>query len=306
MKKHAKVVGSLGVAAALSMGIFAVTPVMAADLIPLNQASTQTSANVTVSVTVVGEAPSVQIARPLDGERFVGKTIPVSTDFSKSTKLNYELIYIDPSGAKTSYDLPTKIVAEDGVADGTDSYEINIDDYGGKDGDYILRVRADGSGSVVDSVQFSVISFSFKVIGKDALTNNPIISIDSRLGIKTVAFQVFDLDGNAILDEPIEVTLQDLDDLEVTIPLSKYGVLDGEYTIVGTAYDENGDIIDTNKEQTFEYEVVPAPDVPDTGFFSSLNLSRQDMISTGLALLIVCSFFAILLIAKRNKDQNRR
>ncbi len=304
MKKQAKLLSSLGVATALSMGIFAASPVFAADnLVPVRGAS---SADVRIRLAVVGEAPAVQFANPLDGKRFIGTTIPVEVEYAKSNNLKYELIHINANGTKTSYDLPIRTVAEDGVTDGTDTFEINIEDYGGKFGDYILKVSANGSGSATDSVQFELLSFNFEVKGTDADTNDPIITIDEAPGIDHALIQVFDEDGNAIFDEPIEVALDPEEKTDVTIPLAKYGVPEGKYRIVGTPYDKAGNIVDINEEVEVKYTPVPAPDVPDTGFFSGLSLSRQDMISTGLALLIVCGFFGILLIARKSKKQNRR
>ncbi len=305
MKKQVKLISSLGVATALSMGIFAVTPVMAADTIPINR-NGSTSADVTIKVTVVGEAPSVQFAKPMDGERYIGKTFPVTTNYTQANNLKYELIRINSDGTKTSYDLPVRQLTEDGVVDGTDELEINIEDYGGKFGDYILRVSANGSGTATDSVQFELVSFNFEEKGKDAETYDPIITIDEAPGIDHALIQVFDEDGNPIFDEPMEVKLDPDQKIDVTIPLSKYGVPEGDYTIVGTPYDREGNIIDINKELTVRYTPAPAPDVPDTGFFANLNLSRQDMISTGLALLIVCGFFGILLIARKSKNEKRR
>ena len=70
---------------------------------------------------------------------------------------------------------------------------------------------------------------------------------------------------------------------------------------------EGGNIIDLNRERTVHYKPAEAPEVPDTGgFFGSINLSRQDMVSTGLALLFLAGFFGILIVAKRNKDSKRR
>ncbi len=304
MKKHAKILGSLGVAAAVSMGIFAVTPVMAEDIIPLNNGNT--SSNVEITVRVTGEVPVVQIARPLDGEKIVGKTIPVNTNYEKASELQYELIYVAPNGDRTTHTLPTRTVATTGVADGTDTFNLNLDNYGGEYGDYILNVKANGAGSTTDSVQFRALSFDFAVKGKDAETNDPIITIEKSPGVHHALFQVFDKDGNAILDNPVEAVLNPNGTTDLTIPLSRYGSPAGTYRIVGTPYDEDSNILDMNKERTISYENAPAPEVPETGFLSGLNLSRQDLISTGLALLIICGFFGILLIARKNKNQKRR
>ena len=112
--------------------------------------------------------------------------------------------------------------------------------------------------------------------------------------------------GNAIFDEPIELVLNEGATTDLTLPLSKYGVPSGKYTIVATPYDESGDIIGANRSRTIDYVAPEAPDVPDTGsIFGGLALSKSDLVSTGLALLFVCAFFGVMIIVKRNKSHSK-
>jgi hypothetical protein len=308
MKKHAKLIGSLGIVAAMSMSIFAIaSPAMAEDLIPLDKEHSRTSEDVTVRIKVVGEAPAVEIDTPLDGAVIIGKSFQVRTNYEKSSSLNYQLIHIDTDGTRTAYDLPEKVVASTGVNDGTDSFTIDITNYGGKNGDYILKVTANGAGSTTDSVQFSVVSFDFNVKGIEENTNNPIITIVKSPGVYRSLVQVFNEGGDAIFEEPIEVILNPNGNTDVTLPLARYGVSQGKYKIVATPYDEEGNIYDLAVEHFVNYKPKSAPVVPDTGsVLENLGLSRQDLISTGIALLFVCVFFGVLIIAKRNRDQKRR
>lgn len=308
MKKHAKIL-ALGAISALSLGIFAIAkPVMAENsLLPLDYETAGTSADVTIQINVEGEVPTIDIKKPLDGEIFLGKVFPVSVDYTDSSTLEYELIHVADDGTRTSYTLPKDIVSTHGTSTGNRSFNVNIDSYGGKFGDYILNAKAIGSGSAVDSVSFKIISFDFYVKGYEEETYNPIITIPKNPDVYKALIQAFDEEGNAIFDEPIEQVLETTGDTDVTLPFAKYGVPAGTYRVVATPYNELDEIVAPNAEHPVDYRPAPAPEVPDTGgFFGALNLSRQDMISTGLALLFVCGFFGILLVIKRNKNDKRR
>ena len=305
MKKHAKIIGSLGVAAALSMSFLAV-PATANDLIPLDY-NGRSSSTTNVKLTVEGEVPTINIVNPLDGSTIIGTTVPVEVNYTDSTRLEYELIYIADDGTRTSYDLPAKANTTSDEYTGTHTYEFNVSNYGGKYGDYILRAKAIGSGSATDMASFRVIAFDFVVKGYEEDTNNPIITIMRSPGIYKSLVQIFDEDGNAIFEEPIEVILDEHHDTDVTLPLAKYGVPEGEYRIVATPYDAEGNIIDIAKERMVKYKPAEAPEVPDTGMvFGALGLSKEDAVSTGLALLFVCAFFGVLIIAKKNRNEKRR
>ena len=305
MKKHAKIIGSLGVAAALSVSIFAV-PAMANSLIPLDYEDAKTSADVQVKLTVEGEVPTIDIVNPLDGATFIGKTFPVKVNYTDSTRLEYELIFVAEDGTRTSYDLPARDITTTGGGTGAHEYEVNIENYGGKYGDYILKAKAIGSGSATDMATFKMISFDFVIKGYEEETNNPIITILRSPGVYKSLIQIFDEDGNAIFETPIEAILDPEGDTDVTLPLASYGSPEGVYRIVATPYDEEGTIIDASKERTIEYKPAEAPEVPDTGLvFGALGLSKEDAVSTGLALLFVCAFFGVLIIAKKNRKEKR-
>ena len=306
MKKTAKILGGFGIAATLGvltipLGASAVTN----D--PTPYVESPDSADVTVQLVVVGETPSVTIEKPSDNENIVGLDIPVTTVYSDASRLVYQLIYVASDGTRTTYDLPEVPVATTGTASGTHTMTIDASLYGGKYGDYILTSRADGAGSTTDSVAFKLISFDFVVKGAEENTGNPIVTVLESPGVYKTLFQVFDEAGNAIFDEPIELVLNEGATTDVTLPLAKYGVPTGNYKIVATPYDASGTIIDANRSRTIYYEVPEAPDVPNTGsIFGGLNLSKSDLVSTGLALLFVCAFFGIMIIVKRNKKNSSK
>jgi len=306
MKKTAKILGGFGIAAALGvltipLGASAVTN----D--PTPYIESPDSADVTVQIIVTGETPSVTIEKPSDNENIVGLDIPVTTVYSDASRLVYQLIYVASDGTRTTYDLPEVPVATTGTASGTHTMTIDASLYGGKYGDYILTSRADGAGSTTDSVAFKLISFDFVVKGTEENTGNPIVTVLESPGVYKTLFQVFDEAGNAIFDEPIELVLNEGATTDVTLPLAKYGVPTGNYKIVATPYDASGTIIDANRSRTIYYEVPEAPDVPNTGsIFGGLNLSKSDLVSTGLALLFVCAFFGVMIIVKRNKKNSSK
>ena len=300
MRKTAKIIGALGIVGAISLGVFtAVSPARAVDLV-----ESPTSTDVTVELVVTGEVPEVTIQSPYDGQNIVGLTIPVSTVYSDASRLIYTLTYVAADGTTTDYTLPKIPTTDYGTASGTNNISIDVNDYGGKYGDYILSVRADGAGSTTDSVAFKLIAFDFVVKGYEENTGNPIVTVLESPGVYKSLFQVFDADGNAIFDSPIELILNGSGTTDLTLPLASYGVASGKYTIVATPYDASGNIIDVNRSRAVNYEAPEAPEVPDTGsIFGGLNLSKSDLVSTGVALLFVCSFFGIMIIVRKNKNQ---
>jgi hypothetical protein len=307
MKIQAKKL-ALSAISALSMSIFAVTsPVMAQELIPMDYTNSSTSAGVEISLRVTGEAPEVEIVKPYDGQVLVGKKFPAVVNYGQATQLQYELIYVHDNGTRESFNLPDKVVSTSGPASGTDSFTINVNNYTGEYGNYILKAIANGNGSTEDSVAITLIAFDFIVKGYEEGTKNPIITILESPGVYKALVQIFDDEGNAIFESPEEVILNEGTTTDATLPLARYGVPEGKYTIVATPYDEQGNIVDNNRAREIYYAPAEAPEVPNTGgFFGALGLSRQDLISTGLALLFVAGFFGILIIAKKSRDQKRR
>lgn len=304
MKKTAKIFGGLGIVAAIGAAVIPFgASAVTYDPTPYGDTA---SADVTVELTVVGETPAATIQSPYDGQSIIGLTVPVKTIYSDASQLIYTLTYIASDGTKTNYTLPKVPTASSGTASGTNSFTLDVSKYGGKYGDYILSVRADGAGSTTDSVSFTLLSFDFVVKGTEENTNNPIITIENSPGIYKALVQMFDSDGNAIFDEPYEVILNEGTTTDATLPLAKYGVPSGTYTIVATPYDEDGNIIGLNRSRTITYETPEAPEVPDTGsILGGLGLSKSDLISTGLALLCVCAFFGVMIIVRKNKNHKK-
>ncbi len=300
MKKQAKNIALLGVSSALLMGIFLTT-------LPTMAVGPTSSVNVEVELLVTGENPDVKFAESLDGKTVIGKKIPIKSIYNKSKKLDYRLIHIDKNGVRTPYNLPTKNVANGTEpANGTDNFTLDVKDYGNKYGNYILEVKVNGDSSTTDSISFTLKAFDFSVSETEGKENNPVVDIPNSPEVDHVLIQVFDKDGKAIFDEPISSKLIPGNNTKIPLPLSEYGVTEGDYKIIATPYDKNGNIIDENRVRTIHYTPAKAPEVPDTGsFFGSDTFTKADMISTILAIFIACSFFGILIITKKSKKSNR-
>lgn len=303
MKKHSKILSAIGVALAAAFGIVGVatTPVSAVD--PNAGSSTE----VTVEVVVVGDLPGVTISRPTDGAVMIGLEFPVTTIYTDASKLVYELTFVANDGTQTTYNLPEVTLSTSGVTSGTHSFTINAEDYGGEYGDYILTVRADGIGATTDSTSFKLLAFDVAMKGYEEKTKNPIAVITNSDDVYKALLQVIDKDGKTIFDEPLEVILEPDGETEVVLPFDKYGVPNGEYTLIATGYDINDEIIGPSRSVKFLYQLDDTPDVPNTGsILGIINFSRSDVASTGIALFGVSAFFAILFIIKRSRRDQKR
>lgn len=305
MKKHAKIFGSIG-AAALAISFGALTT--ASDVSAVNPTGpSPASADVTVELIVTGNVPGVTIESPVDEAEYIGLNIPVRTVYTDTTRLVYTLTYVAPDETRTDYVLPDIYVADYGTASGINEITINVAEYGGKYGNYILSSRADGAGSTTDSVSLKLSALDFVVKGAEEKTNNPIITITSGSNVSEALVQVLDKDGNVVFTRPLDVTLDEDGETDVTLPLTSYGVPTDDYTVVITPYDASGNIVDVNRTGIVRYTAPDVPDVPDTGsFFGSIGLSRSDLVSTGIALLAVSVVFGILIVAKKNRDSKHR
>lgn len=315
MKKTTKVISSIGVAAAMTASIF--TPAVFAEekktgeenskesLIPLNYEEQKTGAEVKVKLTVVGETPTVDITDPLDEAVIIGLSTDVKVDYTNAAELQYELVHVAEDGTKTSYELPPEDVAEEGTADGTHTFKLDVKKYGGY-GTYILKSTAVGVETVTDSVQFTFRSMEIEEETKVDNNNNQIIRLCPDGLTKKAKVQAFDKNGKAILDKPIEIEFKDGKCTDVVIPFSNYGVPEGDYKVVTTTYDDDDNITGTY-EKIVHYTPAPVPEVPDTGSSKGLfGLSQSDFVSTGIALLFITTVFGILIFAKKSRKNHRR
>ena len=312
MKRIIKDISLLGGVAVLSLGFF--VSVLTNNALAIEITKPASSSDVKVKVTVKNDYPTIDIAGPLDGATFIGKTFSVKAKYTDATNLRYELIYVAEDGSKTSYDLPEKVLSTRRET-GTDVFEVDVSDYGGKYGNYILRAKAFGNGSSTDMVNFNLTAFSFEIKGLEQETKNPIITIFKGPGAKVARIQVVSNNGEAVFGQPIEVELNSDHDTDVTLPLAKFGLAEGNYRIIVTPYDENGEKIDASKEITVKYTPAAAPEVPETGFAAApntgfitgtLGLSSEDAVSTGLALLLISVIFGILVIFKKKREEEKR
>lgn len=308
MKKHAKIIGSLGLAAALSVGVFAAS-------VPVNAANTQ---DVTIELEVREVHAAVNITLPPENnQNYVGAEVPVEVQYSKLLKIRYELTNEDTG---TVYYLPEKQLGTgEQLADGTDSFTLNVEDYGGY-GHYTIKAIGTGQIEVTDYKSFNTVAFDFTPKGKEEETGNPVLKTLESPGTKYAMFQAYRKGTSTpVFSSPIRVEVNSQGEIEFTLPFAEANAPEGIYTVVGTPYDAENREIDDVKERDVDYipvvtpepepepEPEPVPDVPDTGsFFGGLGLTQNDVIATGLAILFVCSFFGIMIIAKKTKKDSRR
>jgi|GEM_PF-1408561 len=317
MKKQ-YLLSTIGIATALSFGV-----INSVNALDLSTGATEQSAEVTIQVTVTGETASGIITTPEDGAIFYTPKIKVGELYSEAAEVEYTLIYTGENEAEAedeyslpvtgsvTYTLPPHQVTPvgEGVSDGHEYWILDLDEYGGQFGHYVLTSTVNGMESTRDSVSFEYRALDIYDAGTtEEKTQNPIVTVVHAPGVKNILIQVYDKNGRAILDEAIEITSNGDDTTEnVVLPLAKYGVPEGDYTVVSTPYDESGNILDINAKTTVHYVPAPAPNVPNTGgnLFSGLNFSNPDYITTGLCILFVTAFFAILILRKKNKDSRR-
>lgn len=310
MKKHAKIIGSLGLAAALSVGVFAAS-------VPVNAANTK---DVTIELEVKETHAAITITLPpeegVEGKNYVGTEVPVEVKYSQLLKIDYELYHED---SDTTYYLPTEVLSTENLVDGTHSFTLDVSKYGGY-GHYTLRAIGTGQATVNDYRSFNTVAFDFTPKGKEEETGNPVLKTLESPGTKYAMFQAYRKGtSKPVFSSPIRVEVNSQGEIEFTLPFAEVNAPEGIYTVVGTPYDKNGNEIDDVKERDVDYipvvtpepepepEPEPVPDVPDTGsFFGGLGLTQNDVIATGLAILFVCSFFGIMIIAKKTKKDSRR
>jgi hypothetical protein len=306
MKKKTKFFGLFCSLTALMVCIFVVkTSTENANAISIN--APNDSADVKVKVVVRNDYPTIDILSPLDNSTIIGKNVSFKINYTDASSLEYELIYVAEDGSKTSYDLPKNILSTNSKETGKHEFELNLRDYGDKYGDYILRAKAFGLGSATDMAAFKVTSFDFVIKGQEQTTQNPIITVIKSPGVKKVRIRVYDDSGKEILTQPLEIALNQDADTDVILPLAKYGSPEGEYRVTVSPLDENGEIVDEPKNRNVKYVPAEAPEVPDTGFaFGVLGVSSEDVATSGLILIIISGILGIIILLKKNREEESR
>lgn len=265
-----------------------------------------------VNVTVETGQTSSSTNSPADGQEFNTNLVPVSIRYERISRLVSTLSFIDESGVaqeKVVDDfVPTGAAKDSGIR----TFNIDLGQYKSKDNQYKLTTQAynfEGQAIPADVTKFSYTSTIVTPEPKPEEGGNPFIEIDVNDDVEKVVIQIYDKDGNPILvdkdgkETPIIIDKSAFGEdgkLKVELPLDKYGVKEGEYTVVVDAYDKNGNIISV---KTTPVEYTPAtPELPNTGsLVGELNISRLDYIVTGLIAFALISGFAVYLALRKSR-----
>lgn len=280
---------------------------------PSIDASAVDTANMDVQVTVVSNVEgSAIITAPQDGSTLTDKKITVNTTYNGMKSLTYTLVYKDKNGNTQRVDMGTYNLTD---SSGTNKFDFDLSSY--DYGDFTIEmtgVTLEGLPFTGDSVGFRYSAVSSNIDpdteqpGKD-----PIIDIEIDDDVEYVEVEVYDKDGNPVLDKDgnqviIKVDKDQVDpetgEIKVKIPLSDYGVPEGEYIFVIKGYDKDGNIISVT---THKFKYTPAsgtkdPETPNTGsVLQELNISRADYIVAGLVVFAGIIGFAMYLVFKKSR-----
>lgn len=313
----------LGLAGLAAVGIMTAvayslpTPAAAAENEP-----TSVEAGAQVQVRVLGADVKAEFISPSDGGNSVNADTKVSVDFNKANELVYQLTFKKdtnstpitiPLGSKGTYTIPAELQDKAGVH----NFDLDLDSYGYGFGEYTLQVVAKGTNhtSYVDTVTFRYSAATAEITGTEK-NGDPNLEVDINVVVDKIAVTVYDKKGNPLTDKDGNPLIVELDrdaidpetgNFNITLPFEEYNAGDGEYTIITTAYDKNGDIL-TIITTPFNYKWVdpnkPDADTPNTGFLTigDLNITRLDYLLTGLIAFALVAGFALYLIARRNRN----
>ncbi|MCR5832545.1 MAG: hypothetical protein K6G36_01195 [Candidatus Saccharibacteria bacterium] len=145
-----------------------------------------------------------------------------------------------------------------------------------------------------------------------AIDEDPVATYEYNASITDHAIlNVYDDDGNLItVLSNIPVTIGEF---TTTLPFGENGMEKGYYRVEIITYDENGNELGRDIDR-FYYnlsKVTPepkpddedVPDVPNTGLFTNLNISRADYVTTGLIVFFASAVFALVYIARKGSKR---
>lgn len=315
MKKK-RIIGFLGIAFTVIAGFM---------LFPQKPLFAESSSNVTVRLTVLPSGEALSIVLPSEGEVFATDEIVVKKDYAEAKTIQWKIIYTDEHGVQTTYPMPVDNVADasNNPTAGSHQTTINLTTLnGGKFGHYKIVAMINNKPSTEDVVNFVYSALKVKDDGKDE-KNNPKIIVEHGPAVDHVIVQVYDENGNAVLDEPMELpanpgTPNHGGSIPITLPLTEKGAKDGKYRVVVTPYDNGNNVLHQNAVHYVNYsskkpeqnnQSTPSnpltPEVPNTGgsLFSGTNFSNSDFVSVSLASFFVLTFFAIMILKRGSKTK---
>lgn len=313
-KRRKRFLGACGFVAVMAMTAVAVAT-------PAPEAEAKSSES-TISVTV-GDTPTasyVHFVSPPDGTIVNQKTLTIKAVANGVSSVKYSLNCVKGNGEQFQEVIKTLGGVEN------QEFDFNIGGLDTSQADCTLRADATSNdgGIVSDVVTFKYRSLYVQIKDEKAENGDPIADVRMSDDVYSLVVQVYDKQGNPVFitkdgkEEPLLIgrdqfnmdTLQ----LDVVLPMGKYGALAGEYDLVITAYGDDGKTVVSMNTNRFTYDPgkIPVdpddsdggktPEVPGTGsVLGDLNISRIDYILTGLIAFGAIVAFAIYLAFRKNR-----
>lgn len=294
-----QLLGFGGLALVVAMTAFATT-------LPTGAVSGATG-DVEIVVQVYGTNFETVINAPKDGDIYSDSKVDFSETHSHAYEVNYVLQQLNADGtvakewALTEYDVHGTDVS------GNTNFTLDLNDYGGT-GVYVFRstITSETGTTKEDAVQFTYAAIDADQA--DVKTDGTTVGfkVSYTAGIKSVAYQLRDANGNFIGDRYITntPTPNTGGTLNLSIDFTNLNLPSGTYTIYIEGYDgldASGDLIDTASVK-FDY-TAPTPVTPGTGaIMSALNISRADYLITGLIGFVAISIVALIAIRRSKRN----
>ncbi len=294
MKKR-KIISLVGLAIVVAMTIFAA-------ILPDPEASAISDFIDPVTIRVM-DAPDVETTGITDGEIFVTEIPSFEITYENSKDVQVIIEYTDKD------DVTKTIVFDEFTPDYVDGSKAYIvmpsGDFGY--GDYVVTVIGSGASGSQDEAS---VSFHYYPIILDA-TEEPendkyyadLVYTDEDITgdgeITEIILDVYGPDGNLI--EALSQIVVTPPDTRVELKMTENHLPAGEYRVVATAYNEDGEILYKASIKDFYY--TPPALAPDTGsFFNGINLSRADYL---VAIIMFVTLFVasgwIIITKRKNK-----
>lgn len=307
-RAHKKVLGLFGLGAVVATTVFAAS-------LPGPEAAAIESVTDTVTLTVIGSSPDVNITGISSNSITLSPNQPFGVNYNDVETVNVVIKYKNKDDVETVVDFDT---IDAGFQPGSKDYVLPMNDPGFGYGEYVITVS--GTGPATGDEE-SVMFYYYPVVAGD-ITNtddgkmdieilyDPINTLDEAEDKKIdhVVLTLYDTDGNPIAEfDPQTVYLDpETNKVIATIDFAGHNLPSGDYIIGLTAYGTDGNAL----YKTLYYRVTynkggggdtPIP-VPDTGqFMGGLNISKTDYLITGIIAFTIAGLAGAIIIIRRDR-----
>lgn len=303
-KTKKRILGYSGLALLTAVTIYAA-------FLPNPNASAVSSVTDSITVRVIGNAPSAEIITPASGETTVRSDWPIKINYENTKSLDVVLEYTDRNGETHAKLLRSGPV--EGGETGSLAFDFNTlsEEFGF--GDYTIRVSGIGIDGVAlpgDSVNFSYTPVLADVV-QDADSGKTFVNLDYEPYIeggpgKVSSLEINVYDENGVLVEALSPIIVSAPNKRVEIPFSAYDLKSGKYHISITAFGPDHDDLYVPYIVSTDYESNDI-EVPNTGsLFSTLNASKTDFLITGAGIFIIIGVSSFIYVLKRSKQETKR